>query len=203
MSVSLRNCCASAVGAGGACGKQGRDVSGVPGLRALALEEVDNLAIQSGSRMGFWQPSQRKTAMGTPQMRWRLMHQSGRVAIMLVMRSLPQAGSQTTLSISSMASWRKVVSRAVGALDRRFEADEPLLGGAEDDGMVAAPAVRVGVLERRAGQQGSALFEHGDDDGIGGTDLHAVEGGRGGWGQASGSTWMWPAASTRQVGSRP
>ncbi len=51
-----------------------------------------------------------KTAMGTPQMRWRLMHQSGRVAIMLVMRSLPQAGSQTTLSISSMASWRKVVS---------------------------------------------------------------------------------------------
>ena len=51
-----------------------------------------------------------KTAMGTPQMRWRLMHQSGRVAIMLVMRSLPQAGSQTTLSISSMANWRNVVS---------------------------------------------------------------------------------------------
>ena len=44
--------------------------------------------------------------MGTPQMRCRLMHQSGRVAIMLVMRSLPHAGSQTTLSISSMASWR-------------------------------------------------------------------------------------------------
>ena len=51
--------------------------------------------------------------MGTPQMRWRLMHQSGRVAIMLVMRSLPQAGSQITLSISSMASWRNVFS-AVG-----------------------------------------------------------------------------------------
>ncbi len=31
--------------------------------------------------------------MGTPQMRWREMHQSGRVAIMLEMRSSPQAGS--------------------------------------------------------------------------------------------------------------
>ena len=60
--------------------------------------------------MGWLQPSHMKTAMGTPQMRWRLMHQSGRVAIMLVMRSLPQAGSQTTLSISSMVSWRNVVS---------------------------------------------------------------------------------------------
>ena len=28
-----------------------------------------------------------------------------------------------------------------------FHADEPLLGGADDDGVVAAPAVRVGVLE--------------------------------------------------------
>ena len=30
--------------------------------------------------------------MGTPQTRWREMHQSGRVAIMLEMRSSPQAG---------------------------------------------------------------------------------------------------------------
>src|ERR1019366_1328940 len=52
---------------------------------------------------------QRKTAMGTPQMRWREMHQSGRVATMLVMRSWPQAGSQVTVLISSRARWRKVV----------------------------------------------------------------------------------------------
>jgi hypothetical protein len=91
--------------------------------------------------MGWLQFSQRKTAMGTPQMRCRLMHQSGRVAIMLVMRSLPHAGSQTTLSISSMASWRIGGLGAVGALDRGFKADEPLLSGAEDDRMVAAPAM--------------------------------------------------------------
>ena len=47
--------------------------------------------------------------MGTPQMRWREMHQSGRVATMLVMRSSPQAGSQLTRLISSRARWRKVV----------------------------------------------------------------------------------------------
>src|SRR2546423_9943922 len=33
------------------------------------------------------QPEQKKTAMGTPQTRWREMHQSGRVAIMLEIRS--------------------------------------------------------------------------------------------------------------------
>ena len=98
---------AAAVRAGGAGGQQSGDVGGVPGLDAFALEEVDDLAIERGvdDRLVALS-SHRKTAMGTPQMRWRLMHQSGRVAIMLVMRSLPQAGSQTTLSISSMANWR-------------------------------------------------------------------------------------------------
>ena len=43
---------------------------------------------------GFWQVSQWKTVMGTPQTRWREMHQSGRVAIMLVMRSSPHLGDQ-------------------------------------------------------------------------------------------------------------
>ena len=37
-----------------------------------------------------------KDGDGNPQMRWREMHQSGRVAIMLEMRSSPQAGSQRT-----------------------------------------------------------------------------------------------------------
>ena len=32
--------------------------------------------------------------IGTPQTRWREMHQSGRAAIMLEMRSSPQAGIQ-------------------------------------------------------------------------------------------------------------
>ena len=63
----------------------------------------------AGERKGVEHLRQRKTAMGTPQMRWREMHQSGRVATMLVMRSSPQAGSQVTVLISSRARWRKVV----------------------------------------------------------------------------------------------
>ena len=123
MSVSLRNVGAAAVSALRACGKQVCDRRGVPGVGAFALEEVDDLADRAAvSMIGSLQLSHMKTAMGTPQMRWRLMHQSGRVAIMLVMRSLPHAGSQTTLSISSSVRWRKVVSRSVGALHRRFHA---------------------------------------------------------------------------------
>ena len=105
--------------------------------------------------------------MGTPQMRWREMHQSGRVAIMLEMRSSPQAGSQMTCLISSRARWRKVVADAFGGDHRGFHADEPLLGGADDDGVVAAPAVGVGVLEGGGAEECAFFFEKLDDDGVG------------------------------------
>src|SRR6185312_7136433 len=49
------------------------------------------------------QASQKKTAMGTPQTLCREMHQSGRVAIMLLMRSSPQEGIHFTFLISSRA----------------------------------------------------------------------------------------------------
>src|SRR5215470_20181919 len=49
----------------------------------------------------FPQASQKNTAMGKPQTRWREIHQSGRVAIMLEMRSSPHPGSQFTFLISS------------------------------------------------------------------------------------------------------
>jgi hypothetical protein len=45
--------------------------------------------------------------MGTPQSRWREMHQSGRVAIMLWMRSWPQAGNHLTFAIASSARSRR------------------------------------------------------------------------------------------------
>ena len=68
------------------------------------------LRFNAGSMRGLSHPSHLNTAMGTPQMRCRLMHQSGRVAIILVIRSLPHAGSQTTLSISSIVNCLKVFS---------------------------------------------------------------------------------------------
>src|SRR5262249_9494121 len=63
------------------------------------------------------QASQKKTAMGTPQTRWREMHQSGRVAIMLAMRSSPQAGSHFTFLISSSARWRKVLESTGASME--------------------------------------------------------------------------------------
>ena len=115
--------------------------------------------------------------MGTPQMRWREMHQSGRVATMLVMRSCPQAGSHVTVLIWSMARWRKVVLVPSGGASSRVSmADEPLLGGAGDDGVVAAPAVGVGVLEVGGGEERASFFEQLDDDGVGFEDGEAFVG---------------------------
>src|SRR6185503_16178194 len=69
---------------------------------------------------------------------------------------------------------------SVGALHRSFKRDEPLLCGAEDDWVVAAPAVRVRVLEIADGEQSPVLFEHGHNDGIGLPDGLVFEGrGRG------------------------
>ncbi len=42
--------------------------------------------------------------MGTPQARWREMHQSGRSPTMLLIRSSPQAGIQRTSLIASSAA---------------------------------------------------------------------------------------------------
>ncbi len=45
--------------------------------------------------------------MGTPQTRWREMHQSGRVAIMLEMRSSPQSGIHLHSVMASSARCRR------------------------------------------------------------------------------------------------
>ena len=57
-----------------------------------------------------------------------------------------------------------------------FHADEPLLGGADDDGVVAAPAVRVGVLVCGGAEERAFLFEEFDDDGVGFEDGEAFVG---------------------------
>src|ERR1700745_3100516 len=43
------------------------------------------LRLRAGSFSGLPHPSHRNTAIGTPQTRWREIHQSGRVAIILEM----------------------------------------------------------------------------------------------------------------------
>jgi hypothetical protein len=45
--------------------------------------------------------------MGTPQVRWREMHQSGRPATMPSMRAWPQSGTHCTSGMVFMASSRR------------------------------------------------------------------------------------------------
>src|SRR5260370_6087158 len=65
------------------------------------------------------QASQKKTAMGTPQTRWREMHQSGRVAILLEIRSSPPAGIHCTFLISALARCRSVLLPTGASLERK------------------------------------------------------------------------------------
>ena len=85
--------------------------------------------------------------MGTPQTRWREMHQSGRLAIMLRDALFAPGGDPADLLDGLERALAEVVA---------VHADEPLLGGAEDDRIVAAPAVRVGVRELFEPQQRAA-----------------------------------------------
>ena len=65
------------------------------------------------------------------------MHQSGRPLTAASMRLLPQSGTQLTRLISSSARSRNL---------RMVDLDEPLVHGAEDDGRLAAPAMRIAVM---------------------------------------------------------
>ena len=58
----------------------------------------------------------------------------------------------------------------------RVHCDKPLLGGAGDDGVVAAPAVGVGVLHVGDGEQRAFFFQQFDDDGVGLEDGEAFVG---------------------------
>ncbi len=99
--------------------------------------------------------------MGTPHVRCRLMHQSGRFSTIPRMRERPQLGHPAAPGRRSppAPAPRSVASRPAVASSGRVHGDEPLRRGAEDDRVVAAPAVRVAVLDRvrRTVQQHAAL----------------------------------------------
>src|SRR5690242_17280434 len=74
----------------------------------LVAKKSTTFLFTEGSFSGFLHAVQTNTAIGTPQTRWREMHQSGRVSTMFEMRSSPHAGSHFTVLISSRARVRKV-----------------------------------------------------------------------------------------------
>ena len=56
--------------------------------------------------------------------------------------------------------------------------DEPLVGGAEDRGIVAAPAVRIGVLDFLETEQRAVVLEDVNDERIAFPDGLSIQGGR-------------------------
>ncbi len=72
-------------------------------LEPSAANDFSTFSTAAGSSSASPQVLQKKAGRGTPQSRWREMHQSGRPAIMLAMRSWPQAGSQAAPWMASRA----------------------------------------------------------------------------------------------------
>ena len=68
----------------------------------------------SGSRSNSPVSLSTKTAIGTPQARWRETHQSGRVSIIERMRLRPRAGTQRVASIAASAFSRSSPGPSIG-----------------------------------------------------------------------------------------
>src|ERR1700722_452898 len=99
------------------CWFVGETVSASSVYQASAPERANSAAtflFTPGSFNGLPHDSHKNTAMGTPQTRWREMHQSGRVAIMFDNRSSPQAGSHFTFLMSSSVRERRVPPPSIG-----------------------------------------------------------------------------------------
>ena len=96
--------------------------------------------------------------MGTPQTRWREMHQSGRRGDHVGDALFAPGGHPADL----LDGFERALAEIVA-----LHADEPLLGGAEDGRVVAAPAVRIGVGDLLEAAERVVRFQDFDDDGVG------------------------------------
>ena len=99
-----------------------------------------------------------KTAIGTPQARWRLITQSGLVETMPLMRFSPDAGTQR---VADRGERRFAQSGA--AVDRLVHRDEPLRRVAEDDRLFRTPGMRILVREPSARDQRVGCDQRLDD----------------------------------------
>ena len=174
----LAECRAAAMGAGGVSRQQRGDLSCVPCLGAVLLKQLHDFAIerrvQDGLLAAFAKEDRDGHAPDALAADAPVGARGDHVGDALL------APGRVPDHLVDLLDGLLAEGRlgAVGTLDRCFKANEPLLGGAENDRMVAAPAVRVRVLQVVAGQQRAGLFEHGHDDGICSPHLHAIEGRR-------------------------
>ncbi len=119
--------------------------------------------------------SRTNTAIGTPQARWREITQSGRPAIMPLMRFWPDGGTHWVTEIACSARARRVspgfALPSVG--DVLVHRDEPLRRVAEDHRLLRAPGMRILMLEPAARQQHAGIDQR-LDHGLVGVALFAL-----------------------------
>ena len=120
---------------------------GVPGFGAFALEEVDDFAVERGVDDGLVAAFAHEDGDGHAPDALAADAPVGAGGDHVGDAFFAPGGIPDDLVDFFDGELAVGCFRAVGALHRRFERDEPLFGGAEDDGVVAAPAVRIGVLE--------------------------------------------------------
>ena len=109
------------------------------------------------SRIAFFR-HRKKAGIGTPQVRCREIHQSGRDCTAPLIRLTPQSGIHFTRSISASAFaelsqpeltsflWIHPMRAARSPNEHVVNFDEPLIHRAKDDGIFTAPAMRVAVM---------------------------------------------------------
>ncbi len=139
---------------GGFSAQQFGGIQRVPHVDALGFDAVGDLLHQlHRTRMDLAGLPVVNSAIGTPQVRWREMVQSG-TSTMLWMRAFPQVGNQPTVSMAASASLRRL------ALSIEMN---HCVGGAEHHRRLVAPAVRVAVADRMERQQRTVVAQHADD----------------------------------------
>ena len=130
-----------------------------PGVGALRLEGLDDARVDRARRCRIsTEPSRfsrTKTAIGTPQARWREITQSGRFSIMPGMRFSPGGGTKCVSPIAGERAGAQRVARAP-AMSRSM-CDEPLRRVAEDHRLLRAPGMRILVLQPAARDQHAGL----------------------------------------------
>ena len=159
----------AALGADARLPKVARGVVGEPGVGALGAEELDHgvegVVVHDGLAAvlaGEGRDGHAPVALaGDAPVRAPLDHRAdaldGVAGVELDLRELLE----------------RPLAQARPAAQRLVHRDEPLARGAEDDGLLAAPAVRVAVVDVLVEDQRAALLEPRDDLGVGLVDLHA------------------------------
>jgi len=141
----------------------------VPGVGAFLFEPLDDVAQCFEVFKALAATFAIKNDDGRAQKRWRETHQSGRCSIISYMRSSPRKESISRRGFVRELFPEKFLIPFSGCI----HFDEPLFGSAKDDGIVAAPAMRIAVLVRMMAEKRAVVGEKFDDDGVGFEDVLA------------------------------